>query len=222
MPKQKLRVVVFISGRGSNMENLIRQSHDFKVIGVISNDSKAKGLEIAKSLGIKAIGIDKDTTLKSQKREIYTQARALAPDLIALAGFMQILEPSFVEEFSGKIINIHPSLLPKFPGLHTHRRAIEAKETVHGCTVHLVDSGVDTGPSIAQARVKIDPTESEESLSKKVLTREHQLYPWVLNLIAAGDIKFESNTPAKNIYTSYSDLVYKEAAQFDFKLPSGS
>jgi formyltetrahydrofolate-dependent phosphoribosylglycinamide formyltransferase len=221
MHKDKLRVLVFISGRGSNMENLIHQSQTFEVIGVISNNSEARGLDIAKSLGIKAFGIAKKSNLKSQKDEIYNQARSLNPDVIALAGFMQILEPTFVQEYSGKIINIHPSLLPKFPGLHTHKRAIEQNETMHGCSVHLVDDGVDTGPIIAQAAVTIDPNDSEESLTNKVLIREHQIYPWVLNLIGSGDIKFEIKTSTKNIYTSYSDLVYKEAAKLDFKIPPG-
>lgn len=132
---------------------------------------------------------------------------------------MQILEPEFVSEFLGRIINIHPSLLPKYPGLHTHQRAIDAGDTSHGCSVHIVDSGIDTGPVIAQAAVAVETHDTADSLQKKVLEQEHKIYPWVINAISAGEIKIEIEDKTKKVYTRYSNLVYKVAAELNFSLP---
>jgi phosphoribosylglycinamide formyltransferase-1 len=219
MRGQKLNIVVLISGRGSNMENLARHSTHFSINGVVCNNPDAPGLEIAHSLGLKTISISKTTTLKAQKAEIYECVRSLKPDLIVLAGFMQILEPEFVSDFLGRIINIHPSLLPKYPGLHTHQRAIDAGDTSHGCSVHIVDSGIDTGPVIAQAAVEVKSCDTADSLQKKVLVKEHKIYPWVINSIGAGEIKIEVDDLNKKIYTRYSNLVYKEATELNFCLP---
>ncbi len=219
MRGQKLKIVVLISGRGSNMENLAKHSENFSIIGVISNNTNAAGLEIASGLGLKVTAIPKTTTLKAQKGAIYECVRSLQPDLIVLAGFMQILEPEFVSEFLGRIINIHPSLLPKYPGLHTHQRAIDAGDTSHGCSVHIVDSGIDTGPVIAQAAVAVETHDTADSLQKKVLEQEHKIYPWVINAISAGEIKIEIEDKTKKVYTRYSNLVYKVAAELNFSLP---
>lgn len=201
------------------MENLAKHSDTFSIIGVISNNTNAAGLEIASGLGLKVLAIPKTTTLKAQKQEIYESIRSMSPDLIVLAGFMQILEPEFVSEFPGRIINIHPSLLPKYPGLLTHQRAIDAGDTLHGCSVHIVDSGIDTGPVIAQATVAIESQDTADSLQKKVLNQEHRIYPWVINSIGDGSIKIEVDDKTKKIYTRYSDLVYKESAELNFSLP---
>ena len=201
------------------MENLAKHSDTFSIIGVISNNTNAAGLEIASGLGLKVLAIPKTTTLKAQKQEIYESIRSMSPDLIILAGFMQILEPEFVSEFPGRIINIHPSLLPKYPGLLTHQRAIDAGDTLHGCSVHIVDSGIDTGPVIAQATVAIESQDTADSLQKKVLNQEHRIYPWVINSIGDGSIKIEVDDKTKKIYTRYSDLVYKESAELNFSLP---
>jgi phosphoribosylglycinamide formyltransferase-1 len=201
------------------MENLIRQQDGYSVIGVISNNTQAPGLKIAEDLGIPTFAFEKSNTLKDQKAEIYRKVRALAPDLIALAGFMQIINPEFVEEYSEKILNIHPSLLPKYPGLYPHKRALESDDKYHGCSVHLVDAGVDTGLVLAQAQVIISPEETEQSLTDKVLKREHQLYPWILKRIASQDIKI-LKTVSKKTQAEFSDLAYKEAGDLNFILPN--
>lgn len=219
MPNPTPKIVILISGRGSNMENLIRKQDGYSVIGVISNNSKAPGLQIAKDLGIPSFAFNKTSTPQDQKEQIYTQVRSLNPDLVVLAGFMQIINPNFVEDYFGRIINIHPSLLPKFQGLHTHRRALELKEKHHGCSVHLVDAGVDTGFVLAQAAVEIEPNETEDSLTNKVLRREHQIYPWILKRLASQDIKI-LKTVSKKIQAEFSDLAYKEAQKFNFIIPN--
>ena len=134
------------------------------------------------------------------------------PDLVALAGFMVVLQPEFIEAFSGRLINIHPSLLPLFPGLHTHERALEAGVSTHGCTVHYVDAGVDTGPLIAQAVVEVLKDDSQESLTNRVLMREHILYPWVVQRVMSKDITLEERT------VRYSSLASQEAREHGFSL----
>ncbi len=215
MPAQKPSIAVLISGRGSNLESLIKNSHQYSVIAVLANNKTAGGLKIASVNGIQTYGFERGefATLKEQKAAIYSKIRELKPDLVALAGFMQIVEPEFVKEWTGKLINIHPSLLPALPGLDTHHRAVQEKLKVHGCTVHFVDSGVDTGPIIAQASVAVESTDTEDSLAARVLPREHAIYPWVVNSIALKNIKFENG---KVIYTKTARA---EAAEQDFILP---
>ncbi|NLF25606.1 MAG: phosphoribosylglycinamide formyltransferase [Deltaproteobacteria bacterium] len=187
--KNDFKVLVLISGRGSNLKALIDQAVDFRIIAVLSDEPDAKGLKFADEAGIPkhVFHVGK----KLLKQAILEKCREISPDLIALAGFMRILQPEFVREFYGKLVNIHPSLLPDLPGLNTHKRAIQAGINKHGCTVHYVDNGVDTGPIIAQSSCAVTPDDTEESLSAKVLALEHRLYPWVVNNIARGQIKLK-------------------------------
>jgi len=212
--KTKLQLITLISGRGSNLKALLDNAQDFEIKGVISDNPQALGLNFARELKIysKAFSRKNFPSLKALKTAILEEVKSHNPDLVALAGFMQILEKEFVEAFPGKIINIHPALLPKFPGLHTHQRALEAGEKTHGCSVHVVDAGVDTGPIIAQAEVQLLPNDSEELVAKRVLEREHAIYPWVLNAIARGEIQ----TSLEKI--TYSDLAREEAQKLGFKL----
>jgi len=149
---------------------------------VICNNPKAKGIEIAKQLGIKTIVINHrefdDRQSFEEKLDLHLQHAEI--DLVCLAGFMRILSPFFVQKWQGKLLNIHPSLLPKFRGLHTHEMALKAKETVHGCTVHEVANELDSGPILGQAKVQILPDDTPETLAKRVLIAEHELYPQVV------------------------------------------
>lgn len=186
----KLKVAVLISGRGSNLKSLIENARDYEIIAVLSNNPEAPGLKIAAASQIPCFSFGKraygDST--GQKRAILEKLKALNPDLIALAGFMMILTPDFIERFPNRMINIHPALLPKYPGLDTHNRALQAQDTEHGCTVHIVDAGLDTGKIIAQATVPVMPGDTEETLAARVLAREHEIYPWVLASLASGGI----------------------------------
>ena len=186
-------VLVLISGRGSNLKSLIDRAEAYRVSAVVSNNPEAGGLQYARDAGIPAYPFARSeyASLSAFKEAIFRKVADLNPNLIALAGFMQVIQPEFVTAFSGRMINIHPSLLPSYPGLDTHKRVVAAKEPVHGCTVHFVDTGVDTGPIIAQARCELCPDDTEESAAAKVLRREHELYPWVVNGIARRTIAFE-------------------------------
>ena len=183
-------IVVLISGRGSNMLRLLGCQGPYQVAAVVSNNPAALGVEAAAKAGVPTVVVPRSAfgSVAEQKRQIFERVKRLNPALVVLAGYMQILEPYFVAEFEGRIINIHPSLLPQFPGLDTHARALAAGCTQHGCTVHLVDAGVDTGSCIAQAVVQVEPGDSAQSLAERVQTAEHQLYPWVVAQIAAGNI----------------------------------
>jgi phosphoribosylglycinamide formyltransferase-1 len=172
-------IVILISGRGSNMEALVRAKLPAKVAAVISNRADAAGLKFASQTGIPTEVVD-DRGFSS--REAFDAALAGAidahsPDLVALAGFMRVLGGDCVRRYSGRLVNIHPSLLPAFPGLHTHRRALQEGVKLHGCTVHFVTPQVDHGPIIAQAGVPVRPDDSEESLAARVLRQEHRIYP---------------------------------------------
>ncbi len=190
--KKDYTIVVLISGRGSNLQSLVKNQAGYRISAVLSDNPDAKGLLFAAENSIPTHAFPRSaySSLKEQKEAIYNQVRALNPDLVVLAGFMQIVAPHFVKEFEGKIVNIHPSLLPLLPGLHTHQRAIEEKHTAHGCTVHFVDSGVDTGAIIAQAKVAIKPGDTEATLSARVLEREHIIFPWAIRSLATGSIRY--------------------------------
>ena len=189
-PDLKVKTAILISGGGSNMVSLVKaaQSPDYPadIVLVISNRPNAGGVAKAEALGIKTICIDhKDfKTRKSFEQAMDTVLREHSAQLICNAGFMRILSPWFVKRWLGRLLNIHPSLLPKFKGLHTHERAIEAGETEHGCTIHYVDEGMDTGEIIAQAKVSVFPEDTNETLAAKVLEQEHMLYPDVLKNVA--------------------------------------
>lgn len=196
------------------MQQLVRCCPGVTFAGVISDTTHAAGLKFLEQQHIPCYPFDRIQypDRASFRTAVRAQARELAPDLIVLAGYMQILEPEFIELFSDKVINIHPSLLPAYPGLHTHERVISAGDTTHGCTVHLVDSGIDTGPIIAQAIVDILPDDTPETLAARVLKKEHLLFPWVVNHIAAGNITVRSSS------VLISQEAITSAAEYDFFL----
>jgi len=175
-------VVVLISGRGSNLDAIVRAGLPARIAGVISNRADAAGLGLAARSGLPTAVVD-DRLFHS--REAFDDALAEAinlhvPDLVALAGFMRILSDGFVRRYEGRLVNIHPSLLPAFPGLHTHRRALEEGVKVHGCTAHFVTTQLDRGPIIVQAAVPVHPRDTEETLAARVLRQEHRIYPLAL------------------------------------------
>ena len=176
----KIRTAVLISGRGSNLKSLIKFSRTAKspisIDFVISNNSKAKGLNYAKIYKIKKKVFSFKNKNLSEKKLLYT-LKINNINMICLAGFMKILSGKFIKKFKGKILNIHPSLLPKYKGLDTHKRALNNKEKYSGCTVHFVNSRLDSGKIVLQKKVKISKNETENSLSKKILAKEHKLYP---------------------------------------------
>jgi phosphoribosylglycinamide formyltransferase 1 len=187
------RVGILISGRGSNMEALARaaQSPDYpaQIALVLSNDPEAPGLEIAAAFGIPTLAVDHRPYRKdreSHERAVAGALDAAGVEIVCLAGYMRLLTPWLVRRYAGRMLNIHPSLLPAFPGLHTHARALEAGVKLHGCTVHLVDEGMDEGPILAQAAVPVLAGDSEDDLAARVLRQEHRLYRTVLAALASG------------------------------------
>lgn len=188
-------IVILISGRGSNMEAILASALPLEIRAVISNRPDAKGLETAKKLGVRAIAMDHKAYAS---REAFDEALAkqideLKPDYIVLAGFMRILSEPFIKRYAKRIINIHPSLLPAFPGLRTHKAAIEAGVKIHGATVHFVTPKLDYGPIISQAAVRVTPDDTEDSLAARVLAAEHQLYPQVLRWLGEGRVDLKSS-----------------------------
>jgi phosphoribosylglycinamide formyltransferase 1 len=183
---KKINVAVFISGNGSNLKNLInysfKKSSKFKISLIISSKSYAKGLDYAKKFKIKKKIINY-LNIKNAEKNIIAKLKKHRIDLICLAGFMKILSINFIKNFNGKIINIHPSLLPKYKGLNTHQRAIDNKEKYSGCTVHYVNSKLDSGRIILQKKVKILKTDNSNKLAKRVLKHEHLLYPKALKKV---------------------------------------
>jgi phosphoribosylglycinamide formyltransferase-1 len=183
MSDKKPSLVILISGRGSNMRSILEAMQngdlDISISAVISNRPGAAGLELAASAGIATAVVDHKTF---DSREAFDETLAKTidnyqPDYIILAGFMRILTAEFVHHYTGKLLNIHPSLLPKFKGLHTHQRAIEAGEKEHGASVHFVTPELDDGPVILQARVPVLADDTEDTLAARVLIEEHKLYP---------------------------------------------
>jgi phosphoribosylglycinamide formyltransferase-1 len=186
-----LRLAVFISGSGSGMEALLKHQltpscrHTTTV--VISDKPNVSGLNKAENLGVTAIVVPlPDISDKVERRLIHEQE---VSEVIILSGYMRILTPFFVEQWAGRILNIHPSLLPDFPGAHAHRDVIAAGVSMSGCTVHFVDSGMDTGPIIMQKEVEVLPSDTEESLAERVKKQEHILYPIVIDMLSSGEIK---------------------------------
>ena len=177
---KKVKTAVFISGNGSNLRSLIKFSKTKKspisINFIISNTSKAKGLNFSKLYKIKKKVVNFSNFSLAEKKILYLLKKNQI-ELICLAGFMKILSSNFIKKFEGKILNIHPSLLPKFKGLNTHQRAIDKKEKYSGCTVHYVNSKLDSGKIILQAKVRVSKNDTVTSLAKKVLKEEHKLYP---------------------------------------------
>ena len=186
-------IVVLISGKGTNLQALIDASYrsSYTISAVISNKAKAIGLNRAKISGIDTYVIEQESFNSKLEFEesLATRISEINPKLIVLAGFMKVLSPQFVKLFRGKIINIHPSLLPEYPGLNTHQRVLEDKKKIHGVSVHLVTEDLDGGPVIAQDSVYVLPDDTAESLAKRVLEREHIIYPKVVESLAIGKIQ---------------------------------
>tara|TARA_B100000282_G_scaffold205822_1_gene151175 strand:- start:383 stop:1021 length:639 start_codon:yes stop_codon:yes gene_type:complete len=197
--EEPLRLAILISGSGSGMEALIRhqQANDCLHVTnvVISDRIDAGGLAKAESLGVTAVAIplpdieDRDERRIAHEKEVNEVLTDHGVEVVILSGYMRLLTPSFVAPWAGRILNIHPSLLPDFPGAHAHRDVIAAGVSKSGCTVHFVDSGMDTGPIIDQAEVDVGPDDDEGTLAEKVKRLEHVLYPSVIDKISAGRIE---------------------------------
>jgi len=188
-------LVILISGRGSNMQALIEARLPVKIAAVISSNPEAGGLEIARMHSIETRVVDQ---MAYPDRVTFDTALAeridsFQPDLVALAGFMRILGDKFVEHYHGRLMNIHPSLLPAFPGLDTHTRALKAGVNIHGCTVHFVTSQVDHGPIITQAAVPVLPDDTSRTLSARVLQQEHRIYPEAIRWFLEDRLKLSHN-----------------------------
>ncbi|MGC8964821.1 MAG: phosphoribosylglycinamide formyltransferase [Brevinematia bacterium] len=198
--RDKLRIGILISGRGSNMEAVIKACKEGKINGkvaiVISDQKDAKGLEVARAHGVKAIylypGKYKTKFEEDREWEYVKVLKNHCVDLVVMAGFLRVIKYPLLSSFRNRIINIHPSLLPKYPGLETHRRALENKEEIHGCTVHFANEIVDGGKIIMQAKVKILPNDTPETLAKRVLEKEHKILVKTISLIAEGKISYEN------------------------------
>lgn len=191
------RVVVFISGGGSNMVALAQACRDpafpAEVACVISDKPTAGGLAKAQGFGIPTLVFERKNYASKGEHEaaILAALGELAPDIICLAGYMRLISGEFIAPYEGRIINIHPSLLPLFPGLHTHQRAIDSGMKITGCTVHFVTEGMDEGPIIGQAAVPVVAGDTADSLAARVLTVEHKLYPLALRLLAEGKVRMD-------------------------------
>ena len=192
------RVVVLISGRGSNMNALIEATGDpaypAEIVGVIADKADSKGLSVAAARDIETMAITRaDHADKAAMDEaLDAKLTELRADIVCLAGYMRLLSPAFTAKWAGRLINIHPSLLPLFKGLDTHERALQAGMRIHGCSVHFVTAEMDGGPIIAQAAVPILPDDDPDTLGARVLGVEHQLYPLALRLVAEGKARMEN------------------------------
>ncbi len=189
------RIVLLISGRGSNMEAFIRAvdagTLEADLAGVIANRPDAAGIQTAAAQQLHTAVVDHKlfSSREAFDAELVTAVQSLNPDLVVLAGFMRILTPVFVEPFAGRLLNIHPSLLPKYPGLNTHQRAIDNGDAEAGATVHYVTTELDGGPAILQARVPILTDDSAENLARRILPLEHQIYPAAAQLHLSGKLR---------------------------------
>jgi phosphoribosylglycinamide formyltransferase-1 len=185
------KIVILISGRGSNMEAILNARLPVEIAAVISNEPDAKGLAIAQARKIPTSVVPHRAFTNREDFDgvLAMEINRYQTDFVVLAGFMRVLTEAFVERYSGRMINIHPSLLPSFPGLHTHRRALEAGVRVHGCTVHFVTPGVDSGPIIAQATVPVLAGDDEDTLAARVLEQEHRIYPQAVRWLCEGRVQ---------------------------------
>jgi len=191
-------IVILISGRGSNMQAIVRAARNeqwpCRIAAVISNRADAEGLRFAAQHGIPAeVVASKDfATRDAFDAALQAVIDRFAPDLVVLAGFMRILTPKFVEHYAGRMLNIHPSLLPSFPGLATHRQALAAGVKVHGATVHFVTAELDHGPIVAQAAVPVLPGDTEDALAERILVEEHKIYPQSVRWFVEGRLSIEN------------------------------
>jgi phosphoribosylglycinamide formyltransferase-1 len=191
-------IVILISGRGSNMEAIVRalesERWPARIAAVISNKPEAGGLAFAREHGIPTAVVANKAfaTREAFDAALQETIDRFDPDLVVLAGFMRILTAPFVEHYAGRMLNIHPSLLPLFPGLHTHRQALEAGVLEHGATVHFVTAELDHGPVVIQGRVAVLPGDTEESLANRLLAQEHAIYPQAVRLFVEGRLSIEN------------------------------
>lgn len=201
-----MSVVVLISGRGSNLQAILRTG--VAVSGVISNEAGARGLEIAAQHGVPARVVEHRGFASRERFDaaLGDEIDRFAPKLVALAGFMRILTPGFVERFPGRLVNIHPSLLPAFPGLDTHERALAAGVKVHGCTVHFVTADLDHGPIIVQAAVPVRPGDTADTLAARVLRLEHEVYPLAIRWFLEDRLVIENGVA--RVLGNDAQLVY--------------
>ncbi|MDC1417749.1 phosphoribosylglycinamide formyltransferase [Candidatus Thioglobus sp.] len=195
-----MKAVILISGNGSNLQSIIDNADriDLQISCVISNNKNAFGLKRAESSNLRTSIVDPElyNSKEAFDRELISIIQQHGVELIVLAGYMRVLTPLFVSHYFGKILNIHPSLLPKFPGLNTHQRAIDASETAHGVSVHFVTEELDGGPLICQDSVIIENADTEETLSMKILKKEHVIYPKVIHWYTQGRLKLIDNFTA--------------------------
>ena len=201
------RVVVLISGHGSNFQAIVEANLPVEIAAVISNRPHAAGLDYARLRGIPAITLDHTA---HPSREAFDAALAdeidrHAPNLVVLAGYMRILTPAFIQRFEGRLLNIHPSLLPSFPGLKTHERALAEGVKIHGCTVHFVTTELDHGPIVIQAAVPVLPDDTSDTLAARVLQQEHLIYPKAIRWFAEGRLVIiDGHVNLRGIDTSQS------------------
>ena len=205
-------IVVLISGRGSNFKAVYETSvkekwgeiWGIRIVGVISNRPEAAGLEFAQSVGIPTAVVDhkKYEDRESFEKELVKQIEAFNGELVVLAGFMRVLTPYFVRQYPGRILNIHPALLPSFPGLHTHERALEAGVRIHGVTVHFVSDVLDGGEIIGQAAVPVLAGDTPDKLAERVLKKEHILYPRAIRLVACQKVRLEEGSVKMDLESS--------------------
>lgn len=187
-----MRIVILISGRGSNLRSIAEADLPLEIVAVISNNPTAAGLRYASERGVPTLALDHRAyaTREAFDAQLISHLDALAPDLIVLAGYMRILSDGFVARYQERLINIHPSLLPAYPGLHTHRRALADGVKIHGCTVHFVTPQLDSGPIVIQAAVPVLSDDDEASLAARVLAAEHRIYPAALRWLASGAVRY--------------------------------
>jgi phosphoribosylglycinamide formyltransferase-1 len=180
--REPRRVAIFISGRGSNMRALVENAHGYEVVLIASNKPHAAGLDWARAQGLPTWAWDSKSVDKEEFDRVLSAAlHDHRVGTIALAGFMRILSPWFIAQWRGRVVNIHPSLLPKYRGLDTHARALAAGDEIHGCSVHLVTEELDGGEVLGSAEVRVEPGDTPDSLEQRVLAAEHRLYPKVLS-----------------------------------------
>lgn len=220
----KKRVAVLISGRGSNMSALIETARqaDFpaQIVGVISDKADARGLMVAAGHDIETKSITRADypTKEALDTALDAELKRLQVDIVCLAGYMRLLSPRFTQSWAGRIINVHPSLLPLFPGLDTHQRALDAGMRLHGCTVHFVTAEMDAGPIIAQAAVPVVPGDDAASLSARVLKAEHEIYPLALRLVADGRARMEGGRTVLADVTASGSLMSPVPAREGFDM----
>ena len=195
--RDRLRLAVLISGRGSNLLALAQACRtgqlEADIVLVLADRAEAAGVHASAQLGLQTARIERRSNRSEFEAALAEAIDASGATLVLLAGFMQVLSEPFVQRFAGRLLNIHPSLLPKFKGLHTHERALQAGELEHGASVHFVTAQLDGGPVICQARVNVRPGETADSLAARVLEVEHRLYPWAVQLIADGRLELASS-----------------------------